>query len=538
MMTSLPTAIPRPQAEYDGWLAVSLEGFAAMNAGREPAHLVKELVQNALDALNGGGKIELECRVGEVGTVLVTCRDNGMGMHNLADIRTMFHTSKTDSNLQRGRMGRGFKEMLCLARQATVTSGHFRIEFLTDQAGQKVTRHGPVPDDQIVYGTLVEMHMPWKAESIGPIEKYFQGLLVPRRVNLRVNGNKIKSRKATHKIEASLPTELFESGRWIRPIRKTTIELVKIAEGEEACVYELGIPVCPMQWSAGYHVDVLQRVPMNPCRDAVASGYLTRLHRACLPTLLSELQEDQVRQDWVGAAVPYCDEETQKEVIRRGFGQNIARSVPAMGVRQFDEDAREIGTEVINTRQTSGGFRQILQKHIPTTRQVVDQHNQDLVLAAAKGSFKADEVMAGEDPAIKRRRQLIESAGGKERVELVCDFARWFCQQLLDGYEDSSVCSVTLALLKSVDAVATWNQDDVLTLGIDTPWLWSDPLGEEALGVLCHECAHHLNAHHGRDFHREMEKLAGRAARIMLMGADHVRERFKGLFNDDTEQRR
>ena len=35
---------------FDDWLAVSTDGFASMNAGREPAHLVKELVQNALDA--------------------------------------------------------------------------------------------------------------------------------------------------------------------------------------------------------------------------------------------------------------------------------------------------------------------------------------------------------------------------------------------------------------------------------------------------------------------------------------------------------
>ena len=82
----------------------------------------------------------------------------------------------------------------------------------------------------------------------------------------------------------------------------------------------------------------------------------------------------------------------QKEVIRRGFGDDIARSVPPMGVRQFDEDARDIGKTVIDTRQTSGGFRQILQEHVPTTREVVNQHNQNLVTAAAAGSFAVDDV--------------------------------------------------------------------------------------------------------------------------------------------------
>lgn len=62
-----------------------------------------------------------------------------------------------------------------------------------------------------------------------------------------------------------------------------------------------------------------------------------------------------------------------------------------------------------------------------------------------------------------------------------------------------------------MDAIATWTSDDVLTLGIDTSWLWTAPLGKESLSVLIHEAAHHLNAHHDRDFHAELEKLAGRA---------------------------
>ena len=93
---------------------------------------------------------------------------------------------------------------------------------------------------------------------------------------------------------------------------------------------------------------------------------------------------------------------------------------------------------------------------------------------------------------------------------------------------------MTIAPLKSVDAIATWSERDVLTLGIDTPWLWSDPLGEESLSTYVHEAAHHLNAHHSRDFHREVERLAGRAARIMLLESDHVRRQFAGLFDPVT----
>jgi hypothetical protein len=145
----------------DDWLSVSTEGFAAMNAGREPAHLVKELVQNALDAIGDrGGRIVLTAR-DLPGGVEIICQDNGCGMNNLADIRTVFHTSKTDSHLQRGRMGRGFKEMLCLATGASVTSGSRRIEFCFEQ-GRRVTRQPEIGKHEAIAGTQVRMMMPWE----------------------------------------------------------------------------------------------------------------------------------------------------------------------------------------------------------------------------------------------------------------------------------------------------------------------------------------------------------------------------------------
>ena len=478
------------------WLAVSTDGFASMNAGREPSHLVKELVQNALDAIGRKrGTVELTLAPNSTPkTLVVTCRDNGCGMENLRDIRTVFYTSKTDSHLNRGRMGRGFKEMLCLAQKAVVASRGRRIEFAVED-GKRITRD--VAEAGVgVLGMLVSMQMPWPQELIGQLEAYFRTFLPPENVQLVVNGTAINARSPAHQLHAALPTELFEAGRWVRPVRSTGVKLVPVREGEggeggeEPTVYELGIPVCPVDWSVPYHVDVLQRVPMNPCRDAVASGYLQKLHKVCLPVLLPEMEGEQVREDWVGAAVAHCPDEVQKETIRKAFGENLARSVPKMGARQFDEDARDLGLQVIDTKQTSGGFRQVLQEHVPTSKEVVDEHNDRLVAAAASGGFRLDDVERGDQNLVRARRKLIETAGGKEHVQIVMDFARWFCQKLLDGYEDASVCSVKLALLKPVNAIATWSQDDVLTLGLDTPWLWSDPLGEEALCTLIHEVAH------------------------------------------------
>jgi hypothetical protein len=233
----------------DDWLAVSTDGFASMNAGREPAHLVKERVQNSLDAIGDEpGSIELTVAPGTLAdTVLVTCRDDGGGMPQPLEIRTVFLTTKTDSHLQRGRMVRGFKEMLCLARHAEVRSGRQAVLFIIEN-GRRVTRQIPLKEP--MRGTFVQMAMPWTAEVIPRLEAYFQTLLVPAKVHLRVNGRIIQPRQAAHRMAATLPTELFEEGRRIRPGRNTATELVPIQNGEEPTVYELGIPVCPVGWNS------------------------------------------------------------------------------------------------------------------------------------------------------------------------------------------------------------------------------------------------------------------------------------------------
>ncbi len=147
--------------------------------------------------------------------VVITCQDDGCGMSNLHDIRTVFYTSKTDSHLQRGRMGRGFKELLCLAQSATVVSGQRVIEFRVE-SGRRISRQRELETER-VSGMRVTMQLPWAAARVAELEKYFQLLLPPSNVQLIVNGVRIGSRQAVHRVKASLSTEVFEEGRWMRP---------------------------------------------------------------------------------------------------------------------------------------------------------------------------------------------------------------------------------------------------------------------------------------------------------------------------------
>lgn len=514
--------------ESSGWLAISTDGFAAMNAARPPEHLIKELVQNSLDSLLPGQAGSIELRYGLLnGSFQVSCIDNGSGITDLEDLRVVYLTHKTDSHRKRGRFGRGFKEALCIAELARVVSGSRQLEFLREN-GRRITRLGE--SSQPLSGTEVWMCMPWDGEITAQLDAYFARFLVPEAVEFIVNGRRIAPRVIEYQLEASLNTEIYDavSQSWKKPIRRTSLALVRALPEETPTIYEMGIPVAAVDWDVPFHCDVQQRVPMNPNRDAVSSGYPLKLHVACLPVLLEQMNTEMLKQDWVGTAGRRCDEAVQRQIIERAFGEKIARSVPKMGQRQFDEDARDLGVQIINTAQTSGGFRDMLKALVPSAREVVQQQEQQQAEQARSQAFAPTTTMEDHDLRLRWMKQW----GGRERVEHCLAFAVWFCQQLIDTCpipQQAVKGQLTLNPDGSDRLYAHWSSDNWLTLALDQRCFWNDPLGAEALMVLIHEAAHAMNMHHGYDFRKELERLAGVAASLMLRRSEEIRCRFPAL---------
>jgi hypothetical protein len=181
-------------------------------------------------------------------------------------------------------------------------------------------------------------------------------LLDPKNVTLNLNCRALKRRTVEHSIEAHLVTEIYnaENHSWQKPRRKTTIELVKTREEEEPFIYEMGIPVALAEWTVPCHANILQRVPMNPNRDALASGYAKRIHAACLPTLLRELSAEAVTADWAGAAGVDAAPEIQKEIVTNAFGDNAVRSVPRDGQARLRRRCRAHWQKHCQNRSNAG----------------------------------------------------------------------------------------------------------------------------------------------------------------------------------------
>jgi hypothetical protein len=256
-------------ADGEGWLQISTEGFASFNQSRPPGHLVKKLVQNAFDAIGGAaGTVSLTYHH-DGRAFYVECRDSGGGIGDLAALRVVYLTFKTDSHIKRGRFGRGFKEILSVARSAVVASGSDTLEFAVEN-GRQITRR--IANPKPIAGSQVAMTFTWPPETAEEFDRYFARFLVPEGVTLSLDGKRVKSRPVRHRIEAQLTTEIYhvESHSWQKPRRKTVIELVAVKGEEEPFIYEMGIPVACAEWTVPFHTNILQRVPMNPNRDALA----------------------------------------------------------------------------------------------------------------------------------------------------------------------------------------------------------------------------------------------------------------------------
>ncbi len=513
-----------------GWLEISTAGFASFNQSRPPGHLVKELVQNSMDAIDAReGSVDLHYGL-RGSDFVVECRDDGEGMTDLDAIRVVYLTFKKDSHLKRGRFGRGFKEILSIAKTATVRSGAHELGFLTED-GKQIT--SKIQINPAISGTVVVMSLPWGTETVADFDHYFSSFLVPANVELKLNGRAIAHRQPRHTIEANLTTEVYhpESHSWRKPRRKTKIELVPIEGDEQATLYEMGIPVAPAEWSVAYHANILQRVPMNPNRDALASGYAKAVHAACLPILIDHLAKEEVLADWVGSAGVACDETVQRIIVEKAFGKTAVRSVPAMGKRDFNDDAERVGATVVKTSQMSSGFREMAKAYLPTAKDRVAETQEKLADKWARMRFDPAE-------AEGERREWIKQRGGSQRVQQVLDFSVWFCQQLIDHRGDPQPKVIgavaigsraELMMIEITTFAAHWSDDNRLTLALDTDCFWNDPLGAEALSILVHEAAHARNMHHGKSFNDEVERLAGVASEIMFEHGAQIRACWPGL---------
>jgi hypothetical protein len=452
------------------WFEVDAEGFAALI--EEPARLALELWQNAVDERVTQVLITLvPLRAGKA--QLIVEDDSPEGFTDLGESYRLFAPSKKRADAtKRGRMNVGEKRVLALCDAATITSTTGQVKFNSD--GTRTRGRG-----RRVAGTrfegIIRLTKDEQAESLALLHS----VLVPEGITLIVNGEEIKPRPALREVDATLPTVLpDEDGNLRRRTRrKTTVRLVEPMGAEAAMIFELGIPV--VEHDGKYHIDVMQRVPLNQERDNVPPAYLRELRETVLNATYDLLQPEDSHAVWVADALPNASPEALRSFVTARYGDKVV--------------VRDNGHPEATKRALADGYAVIEGRHLPKGVVSILRESGIVRAAGEHQEFRRDIVSDpnGVDCTIPEEKWT-------PAMRRVADYSVKLGQELL-GYQ-IGVGFVNLPLGQSNGCAAFFGTSELTFNLRNLGHRWFDEPNQEAVDrLLIHEFSHARAGDHWSD---------------------------------------
>lgn len=302
------------------WFAIDKEGLSKQAAALGKGRLVGELIQNALDE-DGVTKIEVEVTpITGTRSVLVEVKDDSPeGFRDLAHSYTLFAESyKKEDPTKRGQFNIGEKLVLSLCKDASIHTTKGTVLFKEDGSRE-------VSKSKTEVGTLFRGTVRATVKETEQITEYVKTLLLPSTPEVCFNGKKLDPRPAIRSFSESIETVLSDEEGIMRPTtRKTTISVYKVAEGETAMLYEMGLPI--VETGDKWHINVQQKVPLNRDRDNVKPAYLRKLRTIVLNNTTDLITEEDANSPWIRQASEDkdCSKDAMEKVLDYRFGTKRA----------------------------------------------------------------------------------------------------------------------------------------------------------------------------------------------------------------------
>lgn len=299
------------------WFDVDKQGLAKLLERKGKEFILYELLQNAWDEQTKNVDVALE-KTGTRRYQITVKDDNPDGFKNLSDAFTLFAESykKADAN-KRGRFNLGEKLVLALCDAAEIITTTGKVVF--DEKGRRKS------GNRILVGSafrgVVRMTDAEAKECLAAAAR----LIPPPTIKTVVNGQELTHRKPVATLtDTPLQTEIADNDGYLRKVtRNTTVEIYEPLSGEPAMLYEMGIPV--VETSDRWHVNVLQKVPLNMERDNVTPAYLAKVRSLVVTAMNTELSVEDANSVWVRDALQKHGDtfsaETVQEIARLRFGE-------------------------------------------------------------------------------------------------------------------------------------------------------------------------------------------------------------------------
>jgi hypothetical protein len=478
----MTTTIHNDSAER---FSVSTEGMAQLHRDREPWYLVKELVANAWDE---GADTDVIVQATESG-VTVSVEDDGTGFANIEDAYTLMRpTPKRGKPDVRGRFNVGEKEIFSIASHGSVETVGYTVNF-PEGGGREVLANDRT-QGTMVTATVSE----WGRDEAAGIVDMLNRFRPPADLRYTVNG------RAIGRVQPqSMPRENLESviqsspGEPMRRTnRNTHVEIIESIDSK-GWLYEMGIPVQPL--NCPYHVDVMQKVPMNQNRDSAPERYLRDLYAIVLNATYANLTEDQASRGWVMAATE--DERAKIEAIMKVFSTRFGEG--AVIKSRWDTEANE--------RAIESGLTLV-----PTSALSPAEKNRfkDAGVSEAHARFG---LVSNPTETVKHITE------GMKQVE---GYAHWLAELVLG--HDISVTFIRTSKDIAADYSASMShlRFNLTRIGGGAKW-FDGPISERHTDLILHELAHDAGsdlAHHGSYVHLLSAIGAKAVHRALALGVD------------------
>lgn len=306
------------------WFAVDKAGLAQLLEKRGRAFAVCELIQNAWDQQVSEVIVTISRETSRTYTISVV-DDDPNGWLDISHAFTLFapSTKKSDPT-KRGRFNLGEKLVLALCSEAEIVSVNNAVRF--DKAGRHTLRRRRKAGSEF-RGTLR-----MTVAELEEVEESLRSLLPPSGIATRVaiqqpgklRSFTIEEREPTRVVDATLPTMLDgPDGELRRTRRKTQVELIDPSPSETPHLYEMGIPVVELDGDDRWHLNVMQKVPLNLDRDNVTPAYLRELRVAAINAAHDLLTKEEAQAGWVSEATEdeRCEDAAVEKVMDSRFGQ-------------------------------------------------------------------------------------------------------------------------------------------------------------------------------------------------------------------------
>jgi len=470
-------------------LVVDVQGLAKLVERRGKDFAVLELVQNAWDEDVTTVDVELEY-LGHNKARLTVTDDSPEGFRDLSHAFTMFADSyKKDDPNKRGRFNLGEKLVIALSDTVEIRSTKGGVLIDVKNNTRKMIRA------KRKQGTEFVAVLRMTQAEVNEAEARFHTLIAPEGIATKLNGKTLLPRQPIHTFEATLATEAADAEGFLRPTRrKATIEVYSPKGGEAPAIYEMGLPVVATH--DRYHLNIMQKVPLNTDRDNVTPAYLKDLRALVVNEMATRMSAEESSATWVNVALEddLIEPEAVEEIMTKRFGEKRVAFDPS------DLEANKIAASEGYTVVPGRALSRDAWKNVKQYETVQP----------------AGQVTPSPKPYSETgdSRKEIPEEKWTEGMRNVAEFSQMVAEYVLGA-------SVQVVFTSDVTwpYLATYGRGCELTYnkGKLGKAFFENGIDEHVIDLLIHEYGHHYESDHlSRNYYKALTKIGARLMRLAL----------------------